>query len=445
MNDGDLVSGIARGHLLRILGVTFGVAVAVGSMIGAGVLRAPAAIAGTVPDATIILALWVLGGVHVLLSINVLAEFGTAVPRSGGVYLYAHRSLGDVAGLVVGWSDFLSKLAGIAATSIAFSEFLPLVVPGATAYKTPVAILLQIVLYAVNAFGLREGRTVQEISSLVKALLLLVFMGAAVIVAAPSGPVSATMAPSPDALGWAAIIGAYALVKGAYAGYSAPIYFTEENAAPSTAIPRALLAGVALTACLYVGVNAALLYALSPEGVASTPLPFNLVLNRIGGPVPGIVFAIGAMVAVAGVSNANIMMIPRMILAMSRDGLLPRFFQYVNRGGNPDAAMLLVAAGSLALTATGSFALVFGLIALMDTVVAVILDTGFFVMRAKEPRLQRPFRAWAYPWLPALLLAIDAALLFLFAGSDWTGLAFAAGLSILCVPFAIVARRAGST
>jgi len=430
---------IDRGHLLRILGVTFGIAAAIGNMIGAGVLRAPASIAGTVPDAAIIIGLWVLGGLHAALGINILAELGTAVPQSGGPYLYAHRAFGDVAGLVVGWSVFLSKLAGIAATSIAFADFLPLVVPAAKPYTLEVAIAVQIVLYATNAFGLRQGSRVQEASSFIKTLMLLVFIGAAVAVAAPPQHAAAMGA---NGFGWVAIVGAYSLIKGAYSGYDAPVYFTEENQAPSASIPRALGIGLSMTAILYIGVNAALLYALGTKGVAATPLPFNTVLDRIGGSVPGLLFALGAMIAVAGVTNSGIMSAPRVIYALSRDRLLPGIFQYVNKGGNPDAAMLLTAVGSLALAASGSFALVFGLIALMDTVGAVLVDGALFALRRQEPHLKRPFKTIGYPLLPALLLAVDLVLLVLFAGADYRGLAFAAGLADVCVPFAIVARRA---
>ena len=88
------------------------------------------------------------------------------------------------------------------------------------------------------------------------------------------------------------------------------------------------------------------------------------------------------------------------------------------------------------------FALVFGLIALMDTVSQVLIDGSLFKLRRSEPDLPRPFKAIGYPWLPGFLLAIDVALLILFARSDLMGLAFAAGLSIACIPFAIIARRA---
>ena len=107
-----------RHHLLKILGVSFGVAVAVGNTIGSGILRSPALIAGEVPGIALILGLWVLGGVQALLGANISAELATALPKSGGPYVYAQRALGDVVGLIVGWTVWLSKLAGIAAASV---------------------------------------------------------------------------------------------------------------------------------------------------------------------------------------------------------------------------------------------------------------------------------------------------------------------------------------
>ena len=431
-----------RGHLLKILGVTFGVAVAVGNMIGSGILRAPAAIAGTVPDATLIIGLWLLGGLHVALSINVISELGTAVPQSGGPYLYAHRAFGDVAGLVVGWSGWISKLAGIASASIAAAEFLPILWPAASGHKLAVALGVQLLLYGANAFGLREGRAIQEASSLIKTLMLLAFVGATVAVAAPGHALATASAGT--AFGWMAIIGAYSLIKGAYSGYDAPVYFTEENEAPSTSIPWALGVGLLTSFVLYIAVNTALIYALGVKGVAATPLPFGTILTRVGGTLTGLLFAAGAIITVAGVVNAGVMSAPRILLALARDRLLPGIFQSVNKGGSPDMAVLTTALCSLALAATGSFALVFGLIALMDTIGAVLIDAALFVLRRKEPGLPRPFRAIAYPILPGLLLAADLALLVLFAGADRVGLVFAVALFLASLVFAMAARRARS-
>jgi APA family basic amino acid/polyamine antiporter len=428
-----------RHHLLKILGVSFGVAVAVGNTIGSGILRSPSLIAGEVPGVAIILGLWVLGGIQAALGANITAELATALPKSGGFYVYAQRALGDVAGLIVGWTVWLSKLAGIAAASVSFAEFLPLIWPAAGAHKIAIAVALQVALYAANIMGLREGRALQEGTSLIKAAMLFVFIAVAVTFMAPAEPHGA-LAASP-VWNWANAILAYQLIRGAYSGWDAPVYFSGENVSPSRSLPRALFYGIALTGALYIGVNAALLHALGQGGVAASPLPFMAVLHGFGGAIPSALFALTAMITVASCANANIMSAPRVLFALAEDGLLPKSLTNINAGGSPTQAFLMTAAGSLALAMSGTFALVFGLIGTLDSVSGVLVDTAYFALRRREPDLARPFRAVWHPLLPALVLFSDAALLVLFASADYVGGAVALGLALLCIPFALLARR----
>jgi APA family basic amino acid/polyamine antiporter len=432
----------ASGHLLKILGVTFGVAVAVGNVIGSGILRAPSTIAHEVPGFWLIMLLWLLGGVQGALGANIAAEMATALPKSGGLYIYAQRALGDVAGLIVGWTIWASKLAGTAAASISFAEFLPIVLPAAGAHKIAVAAAVQVALYAANVWGLREGRVLQEVTSLIKAAMLLVFIAAAVLFVAP--PEHETILSSPVAYSWANIILAFQLVRGAYSGWDAPVYFAGENTDTTRNIPRALAYGLLLTGGLYLGVNAALIHALGVSGVAASPLPFTTVLDEIGGRIPSILFALTAMITVASCANANIMSAPRVIMALAEDGLLPRSLSRVNKGGSPRDAMILTGIGSLGLALSGGFALVFGLIGTLDSLSGTLVDIAFFALRRREPDLPRPFRAIGYPVLPALVLLSDVALLILFASADYVGGLVALGLCLACIPLALIARRASS-
>ncbi len=432
-------AGPAPGHLLKILGLSFGIAVAVGNTIGSGILRSPSIIAGEVPGIALILGLWVLGGVQAALGANITAELATALPKSGGSYVYAQRGLGDVGGLIVGWTIWLSKLAGIAAAAVSFAEFLPIILPSADAHKIAIAIALQIAIYAANMMGLREGRALQEITSLIKAAMLLLFIIVAILVVAPAEPRTA-LAASP-VWSWASAILAFQLIRGAYSGWDSPVYFTGENVAPSRTIPRALFYGVALTAALYIGVNAALLNSLGTSGVAASALPFAAVLHRIGGAIPSLLFALTAMITVASCANANIMSAPRVLLALAEDGLLPRSLRRVNKGGSPNVAFLMTAVGTLALAMSGTFALVFGLIGTLDSLAGILVDVSYFVLRRRAPDLPRPYRAIWHPVLPALVLAADVALLILFASANYVGGAVALGLALLCIPFAMLTRR----
>jgi APA family basic amino acid/polyamine antiporter len=341
---------------------------------------------------------------------------------------------------VVGASTWASKVAGAAAASVSFAEFLPLVWPAASAHKMAVALGVQLALYAANVAGLREGRAVQESTTFAKAAMMIVFVVAAAVLAGPVEPRGA-LAAAP-LLRWVGLALAYKLILGAYSGWAAPTYFTGENAAPDRSIPRALLIGILLTGALYMGVNLALLHALGANGVAAQPLPFIAVLGRFGGAVPSVLFALTAMVTVASCANANIMGSPRILLALAEDGLLPRAFARVNRGGSPTVSLLATALVTLVLAASGTFALVFGLIATLDTVAGIVVEAGFFRLRMREPALARPFRALGYPVFPLVVLAVDTVLLFVFTSADLRGGIVAAVMILLCIPFALAARRA---
>ena len=430
----------SRGHLLRLLGVGFGVAVGFGEVIGSGILRSPSFIAGTVHAFWPIIALWCLGAINALLSANIVVELGTSVPRAGGPYVFAHRAFGDAGGLIVGWTVFSSHSAGSAAASVVFADyFLPLAIPATQGHEAAVAVGLQALLYATNIAGLREGSVMQGATSILKAMLLFGFVFAAAWLV-PSKGAAALTAMQP--IGFAALIGAYQLIKGAYTGWDAAIYFSEESVAPSRSLPRAVFIGIAVTAFLYVAVNAMLLHVLGIAGTASSSLPFATVLSRVAGHGASLLFALGGMIIVIGCANANIMLAPRVLYALGRDRLLPGMFESVNAGGSPYVAFLLSAVVSMALASTGAFALVFGLIATLSTMAAVIVEISYFVVRWREPNLIRPYRAILHPWLPARALAVDIVLLVLFAAHDNRGALVAAGMCALCIPLAFLARRA---
>jgi amino acid transporter len=437
---GEIAAASApRGELLRILGVPFGIATAVGGMIGVGILRAPSVIAYDVPDGRIIILLWVVGAIYVTMQANVMAELATAIPRSGGPYVFVQRALGDVGGLAVGWTDWMSFSCAIAALSVAFADFLGILWPAGANLAPVTAVGIQVLLFATNAFGLREGTLLQNLTSLMKALALVAFCAAAAMMvmhargSAPTQPVSH--------IGWIGMVAAFQLIAGAYSGWNQPTYFSEENRDPGRSIPRAMGIGLVLAAVLYVSVNVALLAALGTKGVAQSKLPFTDVLTHVGGAAAGAVFAICALLSVASCANAGVMAAPRILLALSRDGLLPRVFRTVNKGGSPYYAMLLTAAVSIALTLTGSFDLAFGLIGTLNAAFIMITMVAYFVLRRREPELHRPFRAIAHPWLPAVALVSCAVLFVLFLNANWRGGLYAAIMWALCVPFALVARR----
>jgi APA family basic amino acid/polyamine antiporter len=430
------------GQLLRVLGVTFGISVAVGEMIGSGILRTPGLVAAGVPLAGAILALWGFGALHAALQANVLAELGTMLPRAGGQYVFAHRAFGDAGGLIVGWMMWCAHIVGLAASSLAFADFLAGVWPAASGHTADVAVAMQLALYGANIVGLREGRALQITTSVVKAGLLLLFVFAAVwLLPAHAETPQHLAAP----IGFLALADAYQLIRGAYNGWHAPVYFAEENVLPAKSIPRSLFFGIAFTGALYLAVNAALLRALGPQGMATSALPYVVILSRVAGGATSLLFAIAAMITAASCANANVMIAPRVLLALSRDRLLPAALQAINKGGSPYLGFVVTAAVSLAVCFVGGFRFVFGMIGILVTLASLITEIAFFVLRAREPALTRPWHAVLHPWLPGVVIGIDAALLVLFALADFRGVVFALVLCGLCVPFVVVARLVRAT
>jgi APA family basic amino acid/polyamine antiporter len=313
--------------------------------------------------------------------------------------------------------------------------------PPAAAHTTIAALAIQCILYGLNAIGLREGRFVQIATSLAKTALLSAFVVGALWLGTHETARAVSSIPLAP-VGLLAYVGAYQLILGAYAGWAAPVVFAEENVTPAHSLPRALFLGILVTGGLYIVINAALLFALGTAGTAASNLPFVTVLDRVAGSWASLVFVIGAMVTVTSCANANIMVAPRILFAISRDGLFPSAFLSVNEGGSPYMGFVLTALISLALAATGGFRLVFGLVGTLNAGAGVITDLSWFMLRKREPDLARPFRAVLAPWLPALLLLIDSTLLVLFTANDHLGGIVAAMLCLLCVPLALIARRA---
>src|SRR6476620_6390619 len=143
----------SQSSLLRILGLSFGLAVTVGNTIGGGLLRTPGDIASLLPTPWLFVGIWVVGGLYALLGANALSELGTMLPTSGGQYVFARHAFGDYAGFVVGWMDWISSCAAPAAISIVIGE------TAAALFGWPAGVALPIAASIVIIFTLLLTRS----------------------------------------------------------------------------------------------------------------------------------------------------------------------------------------------------------------------------------------------------------------------------------------------
>src|SRR5213080_1649765 len=182
----------SSGTLLRVLGVGFGLAVTIGGTIGMGILRTPGEVAKQLPTPTLFIGIWIVGGVYALLGAISVAELGAMIPRSGGFYVFAHRALGNYAGFVVGWSDWMSTCATIALISMVVGEYSGVLIPALASHAKSVALTVTVFFALLQWRGIRWGSFTQNITSLLKVLAFAAF----VVFAFLYRPAASTPAPT---------------------------------------------------------------------------------------------------------------------------------------------------------------------------------------------------------------------------------------------------------
>jgi basic amino acid/polyamine antiporter, APA family len=400
-------------QLLKILGVGFGLAVIVGGTLGSGILRAPGPVVAQLGDARLVMAVWCLGGVYSLFGAASLADLGTGLPKSGGFYVYARRALGDYPGFAIGWADWITNCAGIAIAAITFGDLVSLLAPGVTPYRTIVGAATIVAFAALQFTGMRVSSRVQEITSFLKGLAFVVLVAALLLIARPQSDAAAPSAPAPAfaMAGPIAMIIALQLVLQTYDGWQSALYFAGEDKDPARNLPRAFVGGELVVIAVYLFMNLALLRVLPLRTLATSTLPAaDATQLLVGARGATLITALSAF-SLLPLISAVMLMGPRILYAMGRDGMLPPAVGYVDRVGTPVVAMLITAGGCLALLATRTFEVMSALSAFF----AVASYSGAFlsllILRRRETDMPRPFRVWGYPWTTLAVLIASLAFL----------------------------------
>jgi APA family basic amino acid/polyamine antiporter len=445
-----MTAPIARptGKLLRVLGVGFGLAVTLGNTIGGGILRAPGEVAANSPNEAVFLAIWIVGGLYALLGAVSLAELGAMMPRSGGQYIFARTGIGEYAGFVVGWNDWISTCGSAAAVSIVLAESLGAIVP-AVADRTAYVASAVIVAFTLLLWrDVRIGARMQEVTSTLKALAFIALVVACFAVGARYLPPDAVAPPGPSGdaavrvASLAAIVLALQAVIYTYDGWTGVIYFSEEVRDPGRDIPRSMFGGVISVTVIYLLVNVAFLHVLPLSALAGQPLAAGAVADALFGPRGGDVVNGLVVIALLSSVNAFLPMCSRILFAMSTDGLFARAGARVNAGGTPTVALALSAIVAIAFILTGTFSAVIALLAVFFVANYVLSFIALIRLRRTAPDAPRPYRAWGYPW--TTLIALGGSLAFLVAtvvGDP--GTAMKAGVVlVVSVPAYLALRRA---
>lgn len=390
-----------------MIGFWGGLSLIVGITIGSGVFRKPYTLARDVGDPHAILGLWVFFGLVSLCGALAVAELGSMLPQTGGVYVYLRAAYGDAAAFVFGWLYLLvTTPATIGALGTFFGELLlglAGVAPGGPAWHVPLVASLTIVaLSIVNLLGARLGSAVQMALTGIKVSALLLLMLASFLT--PGGAFSHIHA----AAGGARDLGSGAAsVIWAYDGWVAVSMIAGEVVAPERLMRRIIVAGMAVIVLLYVGANVGYFYAMPVEVMAQQAggVP-QKILGDLFGPMGAALMTGAILCSVFGALNGNILSKPRVSYALARDGLSFPFLGRAHpRFATPHAAIVIHAVVACVLVSTlrdfdklTTYFIVVEWSALLFAVGAVL------VLRFRQPATPRPFRTPGYPVVPLLFI-----------------------------------------
>ncbi|MGA0560471.1 APC family permease [Larkinella sp. VNQ87] len=429
-------------QLLRLLGVGFGVAVTIGGTIGTGILRRPGTIAQELGQPSLALLVWALVGVYALIGSLQVVELGTMIPKAGAWYVFARRAFGDYVGFVIGISSWLGSIAAMAFGAAVMGEYIALLVPALSNFIKLMAIGILLVFTAFHLIGVRLASRAQEVMSFIKAIGLLAF----VIVCfayTPDEPLKFSgdnTIPIEGSL-FLGILAALQSVFYTYDGWHTAAYFTEEDINPNKNLPRSMMIGVLLIIGIYLLVNLALFHVLPIEQLAQSKLPAADAVQVLFGPASAKVVTLLLMISIMGIINAQIMFNPRVLFAISRDGLFSQYFTQVNAGGTPARAMFLTAGMSILMIITGTYSKLSDVASFFFVLCYAAAFASLIRLRKTAPDLPRPVRAWGYPLTTWLMLLASLAFLVGVIYSDLYSSAYAVGFIALSYPLFLWVKR----
>jgi len=426
--------------LVRGLGLIAAVSIVVGNVIGQGVFLKTRVMTCNVGSPGMVIAVWVAAGLLSLAGALTYAELAAMMPKAGGEYVFVREAYGARMGFLYGWMQFfIAKTGSQAALGVGFAIFLNILSGGALDAK----------FFTLNLAGYAIPFGSLQVTALLAIAVVTLINCAAVSV---SGKIAAALTGIKIALVLAVGVGAflfargdwthYALVNagGACEGVSASARFglagfsaamlgalwgydgwnnltlvAGEVKNPQRNIPLALIGGMITVATLYIFVNLAYFYVLTPTEIASVPAASSVateVVMKFLGPLAVSLIAAALLMSTFGTLHSSILTGARVPYAMSRDRL---FFQNLARLSPrtrvPVGALVVQAiwAGTLALS--GSYDALTDYVIFASWIFYGLVTASVFIFRRRMPDAVRPYRTWGYPVVPALFLLVTAALL----------------------------------
>ncbi|MFT3701497.1 MAG: amino acid permease [Agriterribacter sp.] len=408
------------------------VAVIIGSIIGSGIFINPAIMAGQTGSPLSLIAVWILGGLFSLLGALIYAELGAMMPETGGLYIFFKKIFGSITGFLYGWAAFsvinTASIAAIAYTCakyVGYFVHLPQCSPAfiqQTSIHIPfigtlfpmenigvklIAILIILVLTYLNSISLKISALFQNISTLVKVIAILLIVGGIFFSHHGSAQHFTHTSLEKNGIDWlSGMIAAMAGAFYAYDGWINIVSMAGEVQHPQRNIPKSLFTGVLVCIVVYVLVNAAYLYVLPVDTMAASNLVATDATTIAIGSIGSAVIAMLIIVTTLGAVNGNIMCTCRITYAMAKDKL---FWRKIGEEHpvkkTPVAALWLHGIWTCIFVLSATFDMLAEMFVFITWVAYGLGAVGIFLLRRKQPQLNRPYKMFAHPATTVFFIA----------------------------------------
>ncbi len=415
-------------HLSKKLSLLDSTAIIIGSMIGSGIFIVSAEIARQVETPGMLMLAWIVTGVITILGALSYGELAAAMPKAGGQYIYLKEAFGPLYGFLYGWTLFAVIQTGtIAAVAVAFAKFTGVFIPEISATNS----LLQIGSFAITSqqllaisviillsiYNFREvkaGAILQNIFTVTKvaSLLLLVILGL-YFGFNGIGNVDNFKPMFPDLITLATIGVFGAAMTGSLFSADAwnnITYTAGEVRNPQRNLPLSLFLGTSTVILLYLLANIAYIYVLPIEQIknAENDRVATLMMNTILGDKGRFFMAAMIMVSTFGCLNGIILTAARVYYAMAKDGLFFKKAGTLNKNQVPANSLTMQCVWACLLCFSGTYNDLLNYIMFAVMIFYVLTISGLFVLRKKRPDMERPYKAFGYPVLPAIYILLAA-------------------------------------
>jgi len=467
----------------KSLGFIDSTALVAGSMIGSGIFIVSADIARNVGAPGWMLIVWVITGIMTIFAALSYGELASMMPNAGGQYVYLREAFNPLAGFLYGWTFFTVIQTGtIAAVAMAFAKFAGVLVPwfsetnillnlGIIKISTVhlLAILMILALTFNNLQGIRNGKWVQNIFTFLKVALLIGFIILGLF-----------FAGNPDALainksyfwepiamdgsvlsGWALIAAIGVAMVGSLFSSDAwnnITFAAAEVKNPKRNIPLSLVTGVTLVTVLYILANFVYLNALPLRGISEGISVFEkgiqfAVNDRLGsasmfglfGSMAALLMAAFVVISTFGCNNGLILSGARVYYAMAKDNLFFKSAGTLNKFAVPAAGLKVQAVWASLLCLSGTYSNLLDYVVFAVLIFYVLTIAGIFVLRKKQPDVERPYKTFGYPIVPVIYMAAASLVMFVLLiykpAYTWPGLI----IVIIGVPVYYIWKQWGRT